>query len=107
MKINLRSFDRSLRLQFNHFLKAGSKNSEIDKDEEQSSSQDCPNFKRSKPDILGDEEEEIIPEQTDTTKITSEIPGSRESPNPSVTELLQKLIINQINVLISFKVFVS
>ncbi|GBN93258.1 hypothetical protein AVEN_211781-1 [Araneus ventricosus] len=92
------------------FFKSGSEkrtNSEIDKDEEQSSNQDCPNFKRSKLDILGDEEEEIIPEQTDTTKITSEIPGSRESPNPSVAELLQKLMINQINVLISFKVFVS
>ncbi|GBM21117.1 hypothetical protein AVEN_200794-1 [Araneus ventricosus] len=83
------------------------KKSEIDQDEEQSSSQDCPNFKRSKPDLLGNEEEEMISEQMDTTKITSEIPDSLESPSPSVTELLQKLMINQINVLISFKVFVS
>ncbi|GBN57665.1 hypothetical protein AVEN_241351-1 [Araneus ventricosus] len=77
------------------FFKNGSEkrtNSEIDQDEEQSSSQDCPNFKRSKPDILGNEEEEIIPEQTDTTKITIEIPDSLESPSPGVTELLQKLM---------------
>ncbi|GBM30957.1 hypothetical protein AVEN_9831-1 [Araneus ventricosus] len=104
MKINLRSFDRSLRLQFNHFLKAGAKTEQILK---LIKTRNRVQAKRSKPNILGDEEEEIIPEQTDSTKITSEIPGSRESPNPSVTELLQKLMINQINVLISFKVFVS
>lgn len=47
-------------------------NFEIDKGEEQISSQYCPNSKRSKSDILGNEEEEIIPERTDIIKVASE-----------------------------------
>ena len=44
------------------FFKNGSgkrTNSEIDENEEQSPSQNCSNFKRSKPNILGNEEEDL------------------------------------------------